>query len=132
MKFDHIQCLKLSGLALAAFTDSTGATGYIDGAFKLPANAIPLFWEADITTAFAGTTSATMTVGTTASASLFTATTTNSVSTTGKRTSMALAPSDTTERTVRVTVTDTKVTSPDFGAFSAGKLTLCLFYHVPE
>ena len=131
MKFSDIKVLELNGLALAGFTDGGGATGYIDGAFKLPAGAIPLFWEADITTAFAGTTAATMTVGTAASASVFTATTTNSVIAVGRKTSFGLAPSATTDTTVRVTITDTKATSPDFGAFSAGKLNLKLFFHQP-
>lgn len=131
MKFSDIDHLYLPGLALADFTDGENATGYVDGAVKLPAGAIPLFWEADITTAFAGTTSATMMVGTTTDTDAFSATTTNSVATAAKKTSFALAPSTAADRTVRITVTDTKASSADFGDFTAGQLDLRLYYHIP-
>jgi hypothetical protein len=38
---------------LSDFTDSTGATGYYDLVTKLPIGAIPLYWKAKVTTAFA-------------------------------------------------------------------------------
>ena len=132
MKFDNVKCLELNGLALADFTDGEDdgedATGYIDGTYQLPAGAFPLFWEANITTAFVGTTSATMAVGTTTDADAFTAVTTNSVVAVAKKTSFALAPCTAADRAVRVTITDTKESDPDFGDFSAGELSLKLFY----
>ena len=132
MKFDNVKCLELNGLALADFTDGEDdgedATGYIDGTYQLPAGAFPLFWEANITTAFVGTTSATMAVGTTTDADAFTAVTTNSVAAIAKKTSFALAPCASADRTVRITVTDTKDSSPNFGDFTAGGLSLKLFY----
>ena len=124
MKFDNVKCLELNGLALADFTDGEDATGYIDGAYELPAGAFPLFWEANITTAFAGTTSATMEVGTTTDADAFSAVTTNSVAAVAKKTSFALAPCTAADRAVRVTITS----DSDFGDFSAGELSLKLFY----
>lgn len=124
--------ITLGPLALADFTDGEDATGYVDGEFTLPAGAIPVLWEADVTTAFAGTTSATMMVGTTTDTDAFSATTSNSVAAVAKKTSFALAPSSTSARTIRVTVTDTKASSPDFGDFTAGELTLRLFYHLPQ
>jgi len=128
MKFDNVKCLELNGLALADFTDGGGATGYIDGTYQLPAGTFPLFWEANITTAFAGTTTATMEVGTTTDADAFSAVTTNSVAAVAKKTSFALAPCTAADRAVRVTITDTKESDPDFGVFSAGELSLKLFY----
>ena len=131
MKFDNVKCLELNGLALADFTDGEDdgedATGYIDGTYQLPAGAFPLFWEANITTAFAGPASA-MAVGTTTDADAFTAVTTNSVAAVAKKVSFALAPCASADRTVRVTITDTKESDPDFGDFSAGELSLKLFY----
>ena len=124
MKFDNVKCLELNGLALADFTDGGGATGYIDGTYQLPAGAFPLFWEANITTAFVGTTSATMAVGTTTDADAFTAVTTNSVAAVAKKTSFALAPCTAADRAVRVTITS----DSDFVDFSAGELSLKLFY----
>ena len=124
MKFDNVKCLELNGLALADFTDGGGATGYIDGTYQLPAGAFPLFWEANITTAFAGTTTATMEVGTTTDADAFSAVTTNSVVAVAKKTSFALAPCTAADRAVRVTITS----DSDFVDFSAGELSLKLFY----
>lgn len=124
--------ITLGPLALADFTDGKGATGYVDGEFTLPAGAIPVLWEADVTTAFAGTTSATMMVGTTTDTDAFSATTNNSVAAVAKKTSFALAPSAAAARTVRITVTDTTSATPDFGDFTAGELTLRLFYHLPQ
>jgi len=124
MKFDNVKCLELNGLALADFTDGEDATGYIDGAYELPAGAFPLFWEANITTAFAGTTTATMEVGTTTDADAFSAVTTNSVAAVAKKTSFALAPCTAADRAVRVTITS----DSDFVDFSAGELSLKLFY----
>ena len=124
MKFDNVKCLELNGLALADFTDGGGATGYIDGTYQLPAGTFPLFWEANITTAFAGTTTATMEVGTTTDADAFSAVTTNSVAAVAKKTSFALAPCTAADRAVRVTITS----DSDFVDFSAGELSLKLFY----
>ena len=133
MKFQNIKCIESESLTLANMTDGTDATGYIDvTAATLPIGAIPLFWEASITTAFAGTTSATMMVGVSGDTDAFSATTSNSVAAVAKKTSFALAPSSTSARTIRVTITDTKSESADFGDFTAGALTLKLYFYEPE
>ena len=133
MKFQNIKCIESESLALADMIDGGGVTGYIDvTAADLPIGAIPLFWEASVTVAFAGTDSATMMVGVSGDTDAFSETTTGSVAAIAKKTSHALSPSSTAARTIRVTVTDTTASTADFGDFAAGALTLKLFFYEPE
>ncbi|SRR6056297_340405 len=118
-------------VALADFTDGEDATGYVDLS-ALPAGSIVLGWMADITTAFAGTTAATMQVGVATDVNRFSADTSSSVVAAAKKASLALAvdagKSIATAITPRVTVTDTKGESPDFGDFTAGAMEVTLYY----
>jgi len=133
MKFNYFKNISQE-ISLADFTDGTDATGYVDLDIELPAGAIPIAWEAQITEAFAGTTDATLQVGTTTDVDAFSVTTDGDATTAARIVSSALAPSAATDRTIRVTLTDTKSESPDFGDFTeaTGAFTLKFISVLPE
>lgn len=133
MKFNYFKNISQE-ITLADFEDGGAASGYVDLDVQLLADAIPIAWEAQITEAFAGTTDATIQVGTTSSADAFSVTTDGDATTAARIVSSALAPSSPSDRTVRVTLTDTKGSSPDFGDFTAatGAFTLKLITVQPE
>jgi len=129
-KLNYVKCSE-QDIALADFTDGTDATGYVD-LDDLPIGAMILGWRAEITTAFAGTTAATMQIGISSDVNRFSADTTSSVIAAAIKGSLALAvdaaKSIGAATTPRVTITDTKGSSPDFGDFSAGAMTITIAY----
>lgn len=94
-------------IAVANFTDDGSTSGHLDLTDKLPAGAIVLGWTFDCTGIFGGDTSATMKAGTSGSTGAFSADTTQSVFTTGKKGSASVVATSFsgTETAVRVTVT---------------------------
>jgi hypothetical protein len=117
-------------LSVANFTDGGGTSGYIDFTDNiLPAGATVLGWLANVTGAFAGDTSAVISVGKAGAVSCYSADTAQSAFTTGKRGSAAVVATAGTnaETTPRVTVTG----ASDFGNIVAngqGAMQVTIFY----
>jgi len=112
----------------AAFTDSTGASGYIDvTAGQLPARALVLGTSVNVTEGFAGDTTAVVEVGVAGDTDRFSSVTDQSVLAIG-RVAMGI-PVDGQDgfgaaQTVRVTVTG----GADWGNITAGKLFVTIYY----
>ncbi len=123
------RCVSQS-LAVAAFTDNGNTTGFIDfNADVLPAGALVLGWMANVTGAFAGDTTAVISVGTSGALTRFSADTTQSAFTTGQRGAASVAATSycATAITPRVTVTGTA----DFTSIvsnAGGVMQVTLFY----
>lgn len=94
-------------VAVADFTDGGSTAGTLDLTDKLPAGAIVLGWTFDCTGAFAGDTTAVLTVGISGTGSKFSADATQSVFTTGKKGSSSTAATSfqATEISPRLTIT---------------------------
>ncbi len=94
-------------LLIADFTDGTGTSGYLDIDVDLPANAIVVGWKAVVTGAFAGDTSAVISVGITGDTDKYSGVTTASCFAAGTVGAMGNTDSAmaTAAQTVRVTVT---------------------------
>lgn len=117
--------------AIADFTDDGGTSGHIDISTQLPAGAIVLGWKAVVSGEFKGDVSAVIQLGVAGTLNKFSASTTQSVFTTG--TVGSGAPMDTcfnaTASTVRVTVTS----GTDFAKVvtdGTGAMSVYLFYIV--
>jgi hypothetical protein len=117
-------------LAVAGFTDNGNTTGYIDFTGDiLPAGALVLGWLADVTGAFAGDTSAAISVGKSGAVGCFSADTTQSAFTTGRRGSASVVATSfcATATTPRVTVTG----NADFTSIvnnAGGAMQVTIFY----
>mgnify|MGYP001546677485 FL=1 len=116
----------------SGWTDGGSTSGYIDLTPTIPAGAIPIAWRANVTTAFACDTTATMLVGISGDTDKFTENGAQSVAATGKVAGSALgqaegANSIGSAQTVRVTVTE----DSDFGDVTAGAATISIFYIRP-
>lgn len=94
-------------VTVAEFTDNTNATGYIDLSTQIPANSVVLGWKANVTSGFAGDTTAVIELGRTGALTDFSADTAQSVLGVGKVGSASVAATSytTAATTVRVTVT---------------------------
>lgn len=129
-KMNYIKEMK-AVVELDDFTDGEDATGYVD-LYALPAGALVLGWKANITTAFAGTTAATMQIGVSGDVNRFSADTSSSIIAAAVKGSLALAVDAAkginAAATPRVTITDTKGSDPDFGDFTAGKMEITIYY----
>jgi len=97
----------VQSVAVANFTDGGGTSGTLDLTDKLPAGAIVLGWTFNCTGAFAGDTTAVLTVGVSGTGSKFSADATQSVFTTGKKGSASVAATSfqLTEVSPRLTIT---------------------------
>lgn len=108
MQFRKVKELVSQTLIVADMTDAA-ATGTIDFDSALPAGAIPLGWQAVVSGAFAGDTSAVISVGIEGDLDKYSANTAQSVFTTGTVASLAIAADAATgmasAQTPRVTVT---------------------------
>jgi len=95
-------------LTVSEFTDNAGtATGYVDLSVQIPAQSMVLGWKCDVSSGFAGDTTAVMEIGVAGTTAAFTADATQSVfgvATVGSN-SLAASSYTTAATTVRVTVT---------------------------
>ncbi|HUT11599.1 MAG TPA: hypothetical protein VMY42_13955 [Thermoguttaceae bacterium] len=111
----------------AAFTDNTGtATGYIDFDTVLPAGALVLGWQAVVSEAFAGDTTAVIQVGKSGTVAAFSADVAQSCFAIATVGSASLAASSYVAAAVapRVTVTG----GADWGSITAGKVVVTVLY----
>jgi len=127
--FPAVSKLVSQSLLVAAFTDGGGTSGFIDFTGTLPAGALVLGWEANVSGAFAGDTSATINVGISGTVGKFTADAAQSAFTTGRRGSASTAATSfqATAVSPRVTVTG----AADFTSIvtnAQGAMTVTLFY----
>ena len=126
-----IGTLKSQNLIFGDFTDSTGATGYIDFEKALPVGAIPLGWKATVTTAFDADTTAVIEIGVAGDTDRFSADTTQSVAATGIIGSAAIAANAAkglgVAATPRVTITEDSA----FGDMTTGELFVEIYYLKP-
>jgi hypothetical protein len=118
-------------LLFADFTDSAGATGYIDFEKELPVGAIPLGWKATVVLAFDATSTAVIQVGVSGDTDRFTADATQSVATAGQVGSAAIA-ADAAKglgavATPRVTITEDSA----FGDMTEGELIVEVYFLKP-
>ncbi|MGR3219622.1 MAG: capsid cement protein [Candidatus Anammoxibacter sp.] len=114
-------------VAFGDFTDGGSTTGLIDLTPKLPAQAIPLGFKADVTTGFSGDTTAVIQVGISGDVDRFSIKTDQSVLATGKVGSLPAtdgADGMDAEQTVRVTVTG----GADFTSIDAGVMIIYVYY----
>lgn len=126
-----LNALESQNLAVADFTDGTSTSGYLDIDVDLPANAIVIGWKAIVSGAFAGDTTAVISVGISGDTDKYSGVTTAScfaVGTVGAlgNTDTALA---TTAQTVRVTVTG----GADFTSIvtdAGGAMIVTLYYFI--
>lgn len=129
-KFNYVRKI-VTPVELADFTDNGNATGYVD-LNPLPPGAIILGWCVLVTLAFAGTTAATAMVGVSGDTDKFSGVTDGSVVATGKIGAASVVANSAdgigAAVTPRLTVTDAKGTSPDFGDFTAGKATVEVYF----
>lgn len=126
-----VQKVVSGALAVADFTDNTDATGYIDFANDLPAGAIPLGWKVVTSGAFAGDTSAVISIGIAGDLDRFTSDATQSCFTAITTGNAGVAADGGTgiaaAQTPRVTVTG----ASDFGLIVTdgnGAMTVELYY----
>lgn len=116
---------------LSDFTDNEDATGYVD-LDAMPAGAMVLGWTADIETEFAGSTAITAQLGVSTDLDRFSADTALSLLSAGRVGAAAIAAvtgqNVGAAFTPRLTVTDGKGTSPDFGDITAGEMAVSIFY----
>jgi hypothetical protein len=129
MKFRQLQSFTET-VVIAGFTDGAGTSGYIDLTTPMPANAIPILWEADVTIAFAGDSTAVMELGVAGDVDAFTVDAAPSVQTIARVTSSSLAyvPSSATDRTVRCTITE----DDDFTDITTGSMAITMYYMMPD
>lgn len=129
--FPAISKLVSQSLLVAAFTDGGGTSGFIDFSGTLPAGSLVLGWEANVTGAFAGDTSATINVGISGTVGKFTADATQSAFTTGRRGSASTAATSfqATAVSPRVTITG----GADFTSIvtNAGGAAVVTLFYVP-
>lgn len=94
-------------LTVSEFTDNTNATGYVDLSTQIPAQSIVIGWKINVTSGFAGDTTAIASVGVAGNLDAFSADTAQSVLAIAKVGSNALAAESytTAATTVRLTVT---------------------------
>lgn len=118
-------------VALSDFTDDGAASGHVDLTEQVPAGALVLGVELDVTTAFAGGTSPTAQVGDTTNTDRFTANGALAVDAVAQVGSEAPDTAGNayvgSATTVRVTVTDGGA-SPDFTGLTAGQVTATVAY----
>jgi len=130
MKFGMIKSLKSQTLSVADMTDAT-TTGTIDFDDALPVGAMVLGWKAVVSGAFAGDTSAVLSVGISGDLDKYSANTAQSVFTTGTVGSLALAADAATglsaEKTPRVTVTSGSDFS-DVVTDGNGEMVITIYY----
>jgi len=130
MKFGMIKSLKSQTLSVADMTDAT-TTGTIDFDDALPVGAMVLGWKAVVSGAFAGDTSAVLSVGISGDLDKYSANTAQSVFTTGTVGSLALAADAATglsaEKTPRVTVTSASDFS-DVVTDGNGEMVITIYY----
>ncbi len=130
MKFRNIKELASQTLAVADMTDAT-TTGTIDFTDALPVGAIVLGWKAVVSGAFAGDTSAVISVGITGDLDKYSANTAQSCFTTGTVGSLALAVDAVTgfsaEKTPRVTSTSGSDFS-DVVTDAGGSMVVTIYY----
>lgn len=123
----EIHCIEQT-VNKADMTDGGAAAGTISLTEQLPIGAIPMFWTADVKTAFTGDTSAVIKAGVATDDDRFSADTTQSVFAAGFVGSGVLAADALkgvgAAQTVRVTIT----TAADFTAAAAGKFVFRLYY----
>jgi hypothetical protein len=126
-KGDDRNGVLVEAVAVTGFTDDGGSSGHYDTVGKLPPGAVVTAWGFACTGAFAGDTTATLEVGTAASAAAYSAVTTGSVFTTGQIGSASVAASSfvSAEGSARITVTSsTDFTLLKTNAGGAGILIL--------
>lgn len=114
-------------VGVADFTDGGGTSGTLDLTDKLPAGAIVLGWTFDCSGAFAGDTTAVLTVGVSGNGAKFSADSNQSVFTTGKKGSASTAATSfqASEIAPRLTITSsTDFTLVVTNAGGAGKIRI--------
>lgn len=117
----------IEAVAVTGFTDDGATSGHYDTVGKLPPGAVVTAWGFACTGAFAGDTTATLEVGTSGSATAFSAVTNGSVFTTGQIGSASVVATSfvAAEASARITVTSsTDFTLVKTNAGGAGILVL--------
>ena len=124
--------LDSQSLEIAAFTDNTDTTGYIDFTTTLPAGALVLGWKAVVSVGFAGDTTAVMQVGVAGDLDDFTADTTQSCLAAGTVGSAAQA-NDAAYNNAAVTPRVTVTGGADFTSIvtAAGGTMVVTIYYIP-
>jgi len=123
--------LESQNLLVADFTDGASTSGYLDIDVDLPANAVVVGWKSIVSGAFAGDTTAVISVGIAGDTDKYSGVTTASCFATGTVGAMGNTDSAmaTTAQTVRVTVTG----GADFTSIvtdAGGAMIVSLYYFI--